>query len=110
MRNIEKKQIQLLLEHLFDTALDFSGKYYNFTDKDLFMATSIFSFFLMDKMWSENTSLSPESRIAFAEETGRTIRDIVFIATNKDMRKVVRNELQLQGGCSREDINILLDH
>ena len=85
-----KEQIQTSAEYLCGLCLEDRDVYRNYSDRDLFNAVEIFAFFLLDKVFSENKSLSQEKIQELAITTGKAIRELVKSSTGKDMHKIAK--------------------
>jgi len=66
-------------------------EYQVYEDKDLINATTIFSHFLIDMIWTTNQKLSQSKREKLAETTGKEIRKLILKATGKDTHKMIKN-------------------
>lgn len=86
-----KNKLSTLLEHLANECLLSPTSPKGYTDKELMNATLVFSHFLTDIIWSENQDISRKARAELAENVGKAIRELILVATGKDMHEVVRN-------------------
>mgnify|MGYP001595566310 CR=1 FL=1 len=87
-----KENLQTSAEYLSNLCLENSGKYYDFTDRDLFNACEVFSFFLIDTIWKENNEkLTKEKMRELATTAGEAIRELVKMTTDKDIHELVKN-------------------
>ena len=85
-----KKQTQVLLENLSDFCLEDSENYREYTDKDLYNATRIFMYILMDKIYTAN-KLGKEEKEEFVHTIGKELRAFIIKTTGKDMHKIAKD-------------------
>lgn len=87
-----KPQIQTSLEYLATLCLENSETHHEYSDKDLENATTIFAHVLFDVVYTENRKeLTDKGMIAIAENTGNMVRELIRVATGKDMHDIVKN-------------------
>ena len=86
-----KEKISQALESLSTLCL-YEYEFRDYTEEDLFNATLIFSHILLDNIWRTNQDLKKEAREKLAYSTGNTIKELIKIATDIDMRNVAKNK------------------
>ena len=87
-----KEQIQTSTEYLANLCLENGDKHHNYNDTDLLNSTLIFSHFLMDVIYTENKkNLSFPKMEELAETTGKAIRELIKVATGKDMHNIANS-------------------
>ena len=91
-----KEKIQTPAEYLANLCLENGEIYHNYDDQDLLNATLIFSHFLMDVIYTENKKNLPLPKMEeLAETTGKAIRELIKVATGKDMHVIVKSPTPL---------------
>lgn len=63
-------------------------EYHNYTDEDLRNATTIFSHFLFDHIFSNCQHLPFEEQIELSSKSGEDLHKFIKQATGKDMHKI----------------------
>ena len=86
-----KDAISTSLDYLTDLCLH-NDKPQEFTDRDLFNASLVFSHILIDTIWHTNQHLPQEKREELAETTGKAIRELIKVSTGKDMRLIAKGD------------------
>lgn len=92
MNNMINEKIQTSLEYLADLCLENNGIKTDYTDEDLFHATTIFMEVFWNKQYEfQSKKLTYPQLEVLATETGKNIRQMISLATGKDMHEVVKN-------------------
>lgn len=84
-----KQKIQEALENLSTICL-YEEKFQDYTEKDLFNATIIFSHIFLDNIWRTNQDLKQEVREELANYVGIALRELIKSSTDIDMHKVAK--------------------
>ena len=84
-----KDCISTSLDYLCDLCLE-DDKPQEFTDRDLFNASFIFSHVLIDAIWHTNKDLSQEKKEELAETAGKMIHELIRSTTDKDMHEITK--------------------
>jgi len=87
-----KKQLQKAVEKLANDTLKDSGVFNNYSDRDLLNSTLIFSYFLMDAIYTQNQKLSKTKQIKLVTTVGKAIRELVLASTGKDMHVIAKQK------------------
>lgn len=90
-KNNMKHTISYQAEELANLCLLSSEKYHEYSDEDLVNASLIFTHIFMDHIYSSNQHLDPGSLMELAETSGKALRELIGVATGKDMHELVRN-------------------
>jgi hypothetical protein len=86
-----KEKISQALESLSTLCL-YEDEFQDYTEKDLFNATFIFSHILLDNIWRTNQDLKQRAVEELAKSTGLAIRELIKSATDIDMHDVAKNK------------------
>lgn len=81
-----------LLEKTFKKAI-YIDTHQNYSDKDLFNVTFIFSHVLLDVMYTVNNKITGKQKMKFAKSCGEEIRELIYGYTDKDMKKIAKKLL-----------------